>query len=91
MDCTLTAKPPLSNTEQIILPDDIFQEKDITKEGAMISGMDTIDSYQRILRQIAYKSISPVTYVDRAFILSCNGADEDVYTNEIRVQVRFFY
>jgi hypothetical protein len=87
MDCTLTAKPPLSNTEQIILPDDIFQEKDITKEGAMISGMDTIDSYQRILRQIAYKSISPVTYVDRAFILSCNGADEDVYTNEIRVQI----
>jgi len=64
-------------------------EKDVTKEGAIISGVDSIDYYQYILRQIAYKSDSPVTYVDRAFTLSCSGVDSEVYTNELRVQVRF--
>jgi len=36
--CMLTAKPYLSNTEQLILPDDIQQDKEITKDGATISG-----------------------------------------------------
>jgi hypothetical protein len=88
MDCTLTAIPSLSNTEQLILPDNINLDKEITKEGAMISGVDSIDSYQNILRQIAYISKSPITYIDRAFTLSCSGVSDQVSTNEIRVQIR---
>ncbi len=38
-DCSLTAKPPLSKTEQLILPDDIQQDKEITEDGAVISGI----------------------------------------------------
>jgi hypothetical protein len=37
-DCILTTKPSLSNTEQLILPDNIQQDKEITKDGAAISG-----------------------------------------------------
>jgi len=91
MDCTLTAIPSLSNTEQLILPDNINLDKEITKEGAMISGVDSIDSYQNILRQIAYISKSPITYIDRTFTLSCSGVSDQVFTNEIRVQVRFVF
>lgn len=91
MDCTITAEPILATSEQLILPDNIKQEKDVTEEGVLITGVDSIDSYQYLLRQIAYKSASPVRYIDRAFTLSCAGADEDVFTNEIRVKVRIYH
>ena len=52
--------------------------------------MDSIDSYQYILQQIAYASKSPVTYLDRAFTLSCNGVDDQAFTNELTVRVRIF-
>ncbi|CAF0754565.1 unnamed protein product [Adineta steineri] len=86
-DCTLRATPPLSNSEQLIIPDDIKLESQITKEGAVITGVESIDSYQYFLRQIAYISKSPVTYVDRSFLLSCAGAYDRVLTNEIRVRI----
>jgi hypothetical protein len=56
-------------------------------------GIDSIDSYQYILRQIAYISKSPVTYVDRTFILSCAGINDQVVTNEfsVRVRIRLFF
>ena len=37
-ECTLRAHPSLSRSEQLILPDDIQQDKEITKDGAVISG-----------------------------------------------------
>jgi hypothetical protein len=86
--CMLTAKPYLSNTEQLILPDDIQQDKEITKDGATIFGTDSIDTYQHILQQIAYISKSPVTYVDRTFTLSCDGVRDQVFTNDFIVRIR---
>ena len=87
-DCSITAKPLLSMSEQLILPDNLIREKDLSDAGAYLSGVDSIDSYQHILRQIAYISSSPVTYVDREFLLVCTGATEQVTTNELRVRVR---
>lgn len=91
MDCTITAQPNLVDSEQLIFPDNIKQEIDVTTEGAMFTGVDSIDSYQSILKQIAYKSRSPARYIDRSFTLSCGGVDDEVLTNEIRVKVRFFF
>jgi hypothetical protein len=54
----------------------------------MISGIESIDAYQSLLRQIAYISQTPVTYFDRAFTLSCVGVYDKVLTNEIRVRIR---
>jgi hypothetical protein len=87
-DCTLTAIPSLSDTEQLISPDFNNLETDVSKEGVMISGVESIDSYQNFLQQIAYISRSPVAYVDRSFALSCAGVSDQVFTNEIRVTVR---
>jgi hypothetical protein len=88
-DCTLSAEPSLSDSEQLIIPDvNNNLETDPSKEGLLISGVDSIDTYQSILRQIAYISRSPVTYVDRSFTLSCAGVYDQVFTNEIRVRVR---
>lgn len=47
-DCSITAKPALSNTEELILPDDIGQDKKITKNGAIISGM-LIQSFHSLI------------------------------------------
>ncbi len=92
-DCTLSVEPSLFNTEQLIIPDanNNNLETDLSKEGLLVSGVESIDSYQTFLRQIAYVSRSPVRYLDRSFTLSCAGADDQTYTNEIRVRVRFYY
>ncbi|CAF2502141.1 unnamed protein product [Rotaria sp. Silwood2] len=87
-DCTVTAIPSLSKTEQLIIPEVSNLEKQVTKQGAMISGIESIDAYQSLFRQIAYISQTPVTYVDRTFTLSCAGVYDQVFTNEIRVRVR---
>ncbi|CAF1250602.1 unnamed protein product [Rotaria sordida] len=87
-DCILKTEPSLSNTEQLIIPQVSNLDKQVTKDGVMFSGIESIDAYQQLFRQIAYVSQTPVTYVDRQFILSCVGVDDDVVTNEIRVRVR---
>ena len=53
-DCSILAKPALSNTEHLILPDDMTQEKDMTKDGAIISGMaiQPLNSIEKSLRRI---------------------------------------
>ncbi|UJR27982.1 hypothetical protein I4U23_009240 [Adineta vaga] len=86
-DCSLRAKPALSNSEQLIIPKDENLDHTITTEGAVITGIGSIDAYQYLLRQIAYISRNPVTYVDRAFTLVCNGVYDRVVTNEIRVRI----
>ncbi|CAF0822901.1 unnamed protein product [Rotaria sp. Silwood1] len=87
-DCTLITQPSLSNTEQIIVPQVSNLKKQVSNEGVMISGIESIDAYQSLLRQIAYISRTPITYVDRTFTLSCVGLYDKVFTNEIRVRVR---
>ena len=37
-NCLLTAKPPLSKTEQLILPEDLRHDREVNKNGATISG-----------------------------------------------------
>ncbi|CAF0826469.1 unnamed protein product [Adineta ricciae] len=86
-DCSLRATPTLSNSEQLIIPNDENLDHTITKEGAVITGVGSIDAYQYLLRQIAYISKKPVTYVDRSFTLVCNGVYDRVITNEIRVRI----
>ena len=53
-----------------------------------ISGIDSIDTYQYILRQVAYLAKSPVKYTERTFVLTCSGAHDKISTNEIRLRVR---
>ncbi|CAF1423677.1 unnamed protein product [Rotaria magnacalcarata] len=86
-DCMLQAIPSLSNTEQLIIPDAPNLEKQVTNEGATFSGLETIDVYQSLFRQIAYVSHAPITYMDRSFALSCVSVSARVITNEIRVRV----
>ena len=52
-----------------------------------IPGAGSIDSYQFILRKIAYVSASPAAYLDRTFSLVCLGANDQSSTNEIRARV----
>lgn len=56
--------------------------------GAMISGIDSIDTYQRILREIAYISKSPLKFTERTFVLTCLSAHDQISTNEIHLRVR---
>lgn len=87
----MKATPPLSHSEQLIIPDVDKLEKQVTSEGAMFTGLESIDAYQYLLRQIAYVSHTPVTYTDRSFTLSCAGVYDHIATNEIRVRVRLLY
>jgi hypothetical protein len=38
-ECVLTTKPSLSETELLILPENINQDKEMTNDGAIIKGI----------------------------------------------------
>lgn len=50
-------------------------------------GSAAIETYQSILRQVAYVVKSPMNSLDRTFSLVCVGVNEQIASNEIRVQV----
>lgn len=57
-------------------------------------GSAAIDTYQTILRQMSYVVKSPSDSIDRTFSLVCVGVNEQIASNEIRVQVdyqKFFF
>lgn len=86
-ECIVETKPKLTNHEKLIVVEKNNVEKIFNENGAMITGIDSIDTYQDLLRQIAFISKSPVKYLDRTFTLTCTTGQEETNTNEIRVRV----
>jgi len=90
-DCSINTTPDFDQNEQLIVPNEYFQvnniEKVPTKTGLVLSGMATIDIYEKLLRQIKFVSKSPIAYFDRTFSLVCIGTNDRISTNEIRVQI----
>ncbi|UJR21434.1 hypothetical protein I4U23_024520 [Adineta vaga] len=90
-DCSINTSPDFSSGEKFIIPDENLEinniRKDLTQTGLVLSGFGSIDTYQFILQQILFLSKSPIKYVDRTFSLICIGAQEQISTNEIRIEI----
>lgn len=54
----------------------------VTRDGVILSGADSVRSYQTVLRQIEYSNKKPAYYLNRVFKLTCSELDGRFTSNE---------
>lgn len=54
----------------------------ITRDGAILTGADTVHNYQKVLREIEYSNKKPAYYLNRVFKLTCSELNGRFTSNE---------
>lgn len=85
--CIVSVYPALNpDHETITLPENMLSQFGITarlsKDGATLSGSDSIYNYEQALRQIQYTNRKPAYYLNRMFKLVCSEMNGRFISNE---------
>ncbi|CAG9570266.1 unnamed protein product [Danaus chrysippus] len=54
----------------------------LTRDGVSLTGADTVDNYQQVLREIEYSNKKPAYYLNRVFKLTCSELNGRFTSNE---------
>ncbi|CAB3255145.1 unnamed protein product [Arctia plantaginis] len=54
----------------------------VTRDGVILTGADTVQNYQKVLREIEYSNKKPAYYLNRVFKLTCSELNGRFTSNE---------
>lgn len=85
--CTVRVYPPMNlQYEKLELPMRQLDEKKLywrqSQDGFLIYGLDSVQNYQHLLRQVTYKNSEPARYSERLFKLVCSDMNGRLVSNE---------
>ncbi|XP_048486862.1 calsyntenin-1 [Plutella xylostella] len=87
--CVVSVYPALNPDHEALslrdgasLPDRRDIRASVTRDGVILSGADTAENYQQVLREIEYSNKKPAYYLNRVFKLTCSELNGRFTSNE---------